>query len=95
MKLIASWACAAAAVCVCLMVASPPASALTAELAKKCQRLAAQAYPPVLAGMKKGNAANERAYFKECVSKDGNMPEPEPHSANPAEPPKPGPKPRP
>jgi len=52
--------------------------ALTAELAKKCQRLAAKAYPPVVTGMKKGNAANERAYFKECVSKGGDMPEPTP-----------------
>lgn len=84
---------AAAVLCIAVGLASPPpASAITAELAKKCQRLAAKAYPPVLAGMKKGNAANERAYFKECLSKDGNMPEPEPQPAAPAKPQKPAPK---
>jgi hypothetical protein len=66
------------------LLSPAPAGAITAELAKKCQRLAAKAYPPVLAGTKNGHAAKERAYFDECVSKGGNMPEPTPEPAQAA-----------
>lgn len=54
-----------------------PASALTAELAKKCRAFAVKAHPPKLAGSKTGSAAAERQYFKDCVAKGGHVPEPE------------------
>lgn len=48
-------------------------AAPTPELAKKCQRLAVKAHPPTLPGKKGGSAQAERAYFAECLRKDGNM----------------------
>jgi hypothetical protein len=51
-----------------------PASAITAELAKKCQTLAYKAHPPVLAGIKNGTAQAQRDYFNTCVANNGNMP---------------------
>ena len=79
MKQAAVWLCAASLLGMSLGLLPPaPASAITVEVAKKCRALADKAYPPVLPGMKKGNAANERAYFSECVSKGGDMPEPAP-----------------
>jgi hypothetical protein len=44
----------------------------SAELAKKCRALTIKAHPPVLAGMKKGDAAEERAYFAACIKKGGD-----------------------
>jgi hypothetical protein len=62
---------------VCLALA-PSASAVTAEVAKKCDALTAKAYPPRVvgnpaAGSVKGTAQSERSYFKRCVAKGGNM----------------------
>ena len=50
-----------------------PASAITAELAKKCRELAFKAHPPVAIGSKKSNAKGQQEYFRTCVSKNGNM----------------------
>jgi hypothetical protein len=54
------------------------ASAATAEIAKKCAALTAKAYPPRMpgnpaAGLAKGTAQAERAYFNKCVATRGNM----------------------
>lgn len=54
------------------------ASAITAELAKKCEVLMAKAYPPrqagnPAAGSAKGTAQDQRAYFNKCVASSGKM----------------------
>jgi hypothetical protein len=65
-----------------VLLAAEPASALTAELARKCRDMAIRAHPPVPAGSMTGSAQAERTYFRTCVAqngymKDGRMP-PEP-----------------
>jgi hypothetical protein len=55
------------------------ASAVSAELAKKCNALTAKAFPPrevgnPAAGSAKGTGADQRAYFKDCVAKAGKIP---------------------
>ena len=49
-----------------------PASAITAEVAKKCRELAIQAHPPQPAGTIAYREA-ERADFKECVNSTGSL----------------------
>jgi hypothetical protein len=54
------------------------ASAITAELARKCQALTAKAFPPRVignpaAGSAKGTGRDESAYYKKCVENDGKM----------------------
>jgi hypothetical protein len=56
------------------------ASAITAELAKKCQALTAKAFPPRVignpaAGSAKGSGKDEQAYFNRCVKNDGKVDE--------------------
>jgi len=52
--------------------ATQPASAITAELAKKCRALAIKAHPTPTPGSKKtGIEKAQRDYFRECVAKDG------------------------
>ena len=65
---------------VCIAVA-PNASAVTAEVAKKCNALMAKAYPPrepgnPAAGLAKGTAQSARDYFNKCVANGGNMDDP-------------------
>jgi hypothetical protein len=55
-------------------VSVAPASAITAELAKKCQALAYKSHPPTLAGVKNGTAQAQRDYYKTCIDNNGNMP---------------------
>jgi hypothetical protein len=50
-----------------------PASALTADVAKKCRELMVKAYPPLPAGSVKGSSQAEREYFRACVAQDGKM----------------------
>jgi hypothetical protein len=55
-----------------------PATAITAELAKKCDALVATAFPPrqlgnPAAGNAKGNSKAQRDYYRQCVAKDGKM----------------------
>ena len=52
-----------------------PASAITAELAKKCQALAAKAHPMAIPGSKVGTAKAERDYFGACIQNNGTMPD--------------------
>jgi hypothetical protein len=67
---------------VLLVVAVGPmatgASAITAEVAKKCEVLTAKAFPPRVmgnpaAGSAKGSAQDQRAYFNKCVDNNGQM----------------------
>ena len=61
----------------CIAVA-PNASAVSLDVAKKCNELTVKAYPPRVignpaAGSTKGSAAGKKAYFDECVAKGGNV----------------------
>jgi hypothetical protein len=54
------------------------ASAITAELAKKCQALTTQAFPPRVignpaAGSAKGSGRDSLAYFNKCVKNGGKV----------------------
>ena len=51
------------------------ASAITAELAKKCRTMAIKKYPPVPAGTKTGNAKAERDFYLTCITNNGAMPD--------------------
>ncbi len=68
-----------------ILAGSPARAEITAELAKKCQQLMVKAHPTQWY-TSKGNGAAQQAYFKECLAKNGDMPEPKPE-------PKPQPKP--
>lgn len=57
------------------------ASAITAEVAKKCESLTAKAFPPrqignPAAGSAKGTARDQRAYFNKCVDAGGKVDDP-------------------
>jgi hypothetical protein len=65
---------------VCLAVWSIPnnASAITVEVAKKCNALTAKAFPPrelgnPAAGSAKGSGQSQREYFSKCVANGGSM----------------------
>jgi hypothetical protein len=65
-------------VCFAVVPIANSASAVTVEVAKKCDILTAKAFPPRVAGnpaagSAKGTAKSERAYFKKCVANGGNM----------------------
>ena len=56
------------------------ASAVSVEVAKKCNALTARAFPPrevgnPAAGSAKGTGADQRAYFRDCVAKERKMPD--------------------
>lgn len=75
-RIIRAWALAGIA----LGSIPAPASAITAEVAKKCNALIAKEFPPreignPAAGSKKGNGRDQRAYFNKCVANNGNMEE--------------------
>jgi hypothetical protein len=64
----------------CLALGSLPgfASAITAEVAKKCNALTAKQFPPrepgnPAAGSAKGAGRDQRAYFSKCVANKGIM----------------------
>ena len=66
-------------VCIAVGCMKGEASAVTAEVAKKCDALTAKAYPPRVpgnpaAGLAKGTAQSERAYFNKCVANGGRVP---------------------
>ena len=55
------------------------ASAISVELAKKCQALTAKAFPPRVpgnpaAGSAKGSGKDQDAYYKKCVENEGKVP---------------------
>lgn len=45
---------------------------ISGDLAKKCRALMVKAHPSILFG-RTGTAAAQRAYFAECVRREGNM----------------------
>jgi hypothetical protein len=54
------------------------ASAITVELAKKCDVLTAKAFPPRVvgnpaAGSTRGSAEDQREYFNKCVTNGGKI----------------------
>ncbi len=53
--------------------APQPASALSADLAKKCRELAIKSHPTTLAGSAKGSAQAQRDFYQDCVKKGGNV----------------------
>ncbi len=55
---------------VALALAPAPASALTAEVAKKCRELAIKAHPQNPAGTK-AYAQAQQEYFRDCIAKEG------------------------
>ncbi len=62
------------AIALCALIAAQDsASALTAEVAKKCRELAIKAHPSTPPGKKSGAEQAQRAYFRDCVAKDGNV----------------------
>ena len=72
------WTVLIALVCITIGPMTGSASAITAEVAKKCNVLAAKAFPPRVpgnpaAGSTKGNGQSERDYFNKCITNGGNM----------------------
>src|ERR1700693_1822139 len=62
----------AALVCIAVGSMTAVASAVTAEVAKKCETLADKAYPPRVpgnpaAGSATGTAQSKRSYFSKCL----------------------------
>ncbi len=51
-----------------------PASAITAETAKKCREMAIKAHPPTPPGGKTGTAQAERDFYRACISNNGTAP---------------------
>ena len=50
-----------------------PASAISAELAKKCREMALKEHPTARAGSKAGAGKAQQEYFRSCVAKNGKM----------------------
>jgi len=70
-----------ALVCIAIGLVSGSASAITVELARKCNAMVAAAFPPrqlgnPAAGSEKGSGRQMQDYFKKCVENQGKMPEP-------------------
>ena len=70
-----------ALVCLAIGLMSGSASAITVELARKCNAMVAAAFPPrqlgnPAAGSEKGSGRQMQGYFKKCVENEGKMPEP-------------------
>ena len=64
----------------CIVLGSVPdrVSAITAEVARKCNALTAKQFPPrepgnPAAGSTKGSGRDQHAYFNKCVANGGKM----------------------
>jgi hypothetical protein len=55
-----------------ILSVGPAALAISVDLAKKCRDMAVKAHPPAPAGTR-AYAEAERVYFRQCVTKNGNM----------------------
>jgi hypothetical protein len=69
--------CAYVALIAIVMGSTNGASAITVEVAKKCEALTAKAFPPRVpgnpaAGSAKGNGLAQRDYFNKCLANSGN-----------------------
>ena len=65
-------------VCIAVLLMPQSATAVPAEVAKKCSALMAKKFPPRIignpaAGSTKGTPEGEREYFNKCVQNGGNM----------------------
>jgi hypothetical protein len=60
-----------------------PAFAISATLAKTCREMAIKNYPPKRPGSKTGNADAQRRFFRDCISKNGVMPNDTPETNTP------------
>jgi hypothetical protein len=65
-------------VCIGVGLMTGSASAVTAEIAKRCDALAAKAFPPRVAGnpaagSTKGTGQSMQSYFNKCVAKGGHV----------------------
>ncbi len=65
---------ASAAAQVIIFAAASPAAAISADLAKKCRDMAIKSHPPPIPPGNKAYAQAERDFFRECVSRNGQMP---------------------
>jgi len=68
----------AALVCIAIGSMTGGASAVSAEVAKKCDALTAKAFPPRVpgnpaAGSAKGTGQSMRIYFSKCIANGGHM----------------------
>jgi len=75
LKFIGYMLAAVAMICVSYLTTGPSA-AVTAEVARKCQALKQQAFPPreignPAAGSDKGSGADQAAFFRKCVANGG------------------------
>jgi hypothetical protein len=73
------------------------ASAISLDIARKCNGLLAKEFPPreagnPAAGSTKGNGQAERAYFNKCVANNGNMDNAPSQNPTPTPSPTPAPK---
>lgn len=57
------------------VIATSPAAAISADLAKKCRDMAIYAHPPPIPPGNKAYAQAEREFFSECISRNGQMPD--------------------
>jgi hypothetical protein len=64
-----------AAIQLTIVAAASPTGAITVELAKKCRDAAIKSHPPPTPPGNKAYAQAERDYFRECVSRNGQMPD--------------------
>jgi hypothetical protein len=67
-----------ALICFAVGAMTSSASAVTAELARKCSALMTKAYPPrqpgnPAAGSAKGNGAASRTYYQKCLANNGKV----------------------
>jgi hypothetical protein len=67
-----------ALILVALASAPTTASAISADLAKKCRAMEIKAHPPTRPGVKKGDAEAERAFFASCITNGGKGADDEP-----------------
>jgi len=71
------WAMLIAISCVVFEQMTEQAPALTVEVAKKCNALAAKAFPPREIGNPAagviGGGKNRQKYYRECIENEGNV----------------------
>ena len=64
--------------CLACTPTADTASALTAEVAKKCNALLDQAFPPLVIGNpaagRKGTAKARQDFYRQCIANGGKMP---------------------
>ncbi|MET4456718.1 hypothetical protein ABIB10_006839 [Bradyrhizobium sp. RT3b] len=77
------WVLGASVVALTVSYGTSAVAAPSADAARKCMRFSYLAYPYKRPGSAPGTA-DRQTYFKECMGKDGNVPEP----AHPASSPK-------